>query len=194
MAGAAADRRGRHGRLGGPVRVVHERPHAGRGRQGRDEHAGPRGAHITPTFSLPFAAHCVRRRPLGLARPAMIWAAAVLASQRQPALVPEALSKAKPDKGPPLSLDQINKVYDNGHPSNKLSAGPESAGLVVHMYDLTERVGTGQMYQPGDAQFQEFWATSVVNRNMPGMYEPPTGGGECNGVGILINPKAAKVL
>ena len=70
----------------------------------------------------------------------------------------------------------------------------ESAGLVVHMYDLTERVGTGQMYQPGDAQFQEFWATSVVNRNLPGMYEPPTGGGECNGVGILINPKAAKVL
>ena len=124
----------------------------------------------------------------------MIWAAAVLASQRQPALVPEALSKAKPDKGPPLSLDQINKVYDNGHPSNKLSAGPESAGLVVHMYDLTERVGTGQMYQPGDAQFQEFWATSVVNRDMPGLYEPPTGGGECNGVGILINPKAAKVL
>ena len=122
----------------------------------------------------------------------MIWAAAVLASQRQPALVPEALSKAKPDKGPPLSLDQINKVYDNGHPSNKLSAGPESAGLVVHMYDLTERAGTGQMYQPGDAQFQEFWATSVVNRNLPGMYEPPTGGGPCNGVGILINPVAAK--
>ena len=91
----------------------------------------------------------------------MIWAAAVLASQRQPALVPEALSKAKPDKGPPLSLDQINKVYDNGHPSNKLSAGPESAGLVVHMYDLTERVGTGQMYQPGDAQFQEFCAWHV---------------------------------
>ena len=124
----------------------------------------------------------------------MIWAAAVLASQRQPALVPEALPKAKPDKGPPLSLEQINKVYDNGHPSNKLSAGPESAGLVVHMYDLTERAGTGQMYQPGDAQFQEFWATSVVNRNLPGMYEPPTGGGPCNGVGILINPEAAKVL
>jgi len=124
----------------------------------------------------------------------MIWACAALASQRQPTLAPEALSKAKPDKSPPLSLDEINKVYDNGHPSNKLSAGPESAGLVVHMYDLTERVGTGQMYEPGDAQFQEFWATSVVNRNMPGTYEPPTGGGPCNGVGILINPKAAKVL
>merc|ERR1719424_2391659 len=120
--------------------------------------------------------------------------AAALASQRQPTLAPEALSKAKPGKSPPLSLDQINKVYDNGHPSNKVSAGPGSAGLVVHMYDLTERVGTGQMYQPGDAQFQKFWATSIVNRNMPGTYEPPTGGGPCNGVGILINPEAAKVL
>ena len=127
----------------------------------------------------------------------LIWAyagAAALASQRQPTLAPEALSKAKPGKSPPLSLDQINKVYDNGHPSNKVSAGPGSAGLVVHMYDLTERVGTGQMYQPGDAQFQKFWATSIVNRNMPGTYEPPTGGGPCNGVGILINPEAAKVL
>merc|ERR1740117_2125020 len=79
-------------------------------------------------------------------------AASALASQRQPTLAPEALSKAKPGKSPPLSLDQINKVYDHGHPSNKVSAGPGSAGLVVHMYDLTERAGTGQMYEPGDAR------------------------------------------
>ena len=122
----------------------------------------------------------------------MIWAcvSATLASQRQPSLAPEALRTNKP----PLTLAEINKVYENGRPSNKLSAGPDSAGLAVHMYDLTERHGTGQMYEPGDHQFQDFWATSIVNRNMPGTYIPPTGGGPCNGVGIVVNPRAATVL
>ena len=43
----------------------------------------------------------------------MIWACAALASQRQPTLAPKALSKAKPDKSPPLSLDEINKVLSS---------------------------------------------------------------------------------
>ena len=125
----------------------------------------------------------------------MLCACASLASLHQPSLLPEAppATSLASSKKPPLSLTEINKIYEHGRPSNKVS-GPGAAGLLVHMYDLTERLGAGQMFQPGGAQFQAFWATSIVNRNIPGLYEPPTGGGPCNGVGIIVNPFAAKVL
>lgn len=129
---------------------------------------------------------------------AMIWACASLALQ-QPALVPEALAvtgagKTKPDDKPRLAtLDEINKIYEDGHPSNDLT-GSSAAGLVIHMHDLTEK----KNFLPGEsAQWQGpngFWASSVINRKMPGFYMPPTGGGPCDGSGVIVNPRTARVL
>ena len=116
-------------------------------------------------------------------RATLLAACAVAAARgQQPALLPEALAvtgagKTKPDSKPRLAtLDEINKIYEEGHPSNDLS-GPGAAGLVVHMHDLTEQ----KQFLPGDsAQWQGpngFWASSIINRKMPGLYMPPTGGG-----------------
>lgn len=125
----------------------------------------------------------------------MIWACASLALQ-QPALLPEALAvtgKGKSDKPRLATLDEINKIYEHGHPSNDLS-GPSAAGLVIHMHDLTEQ----NKFLPGEsAQWQGpngFWASSVINRKMPGFYMPPTGGGPCDGSGVIVNPRTARVL
>ena len=98
----------------------------------------------------------------------MLWAGAIgLAPLRQESLLPEApttrLSTSKAKPMPPMSLTRINEYYKIGHPSNNLS-GHRPAGLVVHMKDATESYGTGHLYQPGDNQFQKFWATSIVNR------------------------------
>ena len=78
-------------------------------------------------------------------RATLLAACAVAAARgQQPALLPEALAvtgagKTKPDSKPRLAtLDEINKIYEEGHPSNDLS-GPGAAGLVVHMHDLTEQ-------------------------------------------------------
>jgi hypothetical protein len=128
----------------------------------------------------------------------MIWACASLALQ-QPALLPEALAvtgagKTKPDDKPRLAtLDEINKIYEDGHPSNDLS-GHNAAGVVIHMHDLTEQ----NKFLPGEsAQWQGpdgFWASSIINRQMPGFYMPPTGGGPCDGSGVIVNPRTARVL
>ena len=132
----------------------------------------------------------------------MLWACAALALQHQP-LVPEALpatspTETKPNTKPPLvTLAEINKIYEHGRPSNHVS-GPNAAGLVIHMHDLTEKSGFGQMFVPGDsAQWlgpNGFWATSIINRKMPGLYMPPTGRGPCDGTGIIVNPRTARVL
>lgn len=130
----------------------------------------------------------------------MIWACASLALQQPPpALVPEVLAvtgpvTAKPHAKPPLvTLAEINKIYEHGHPSNHLY-GPKAAGLVIHMHDLTEK----KNFLPGEAaQWQGpngFWASSIINRKMPGFYMPPTGGGPCDGSGIIVNPRTARVL
>ena len=133
-------------------------------------------------------------------RATLLAACAVAATRgQQPALLPEALAvtgagKTKPDSKPRLAtLDEINKIYEEGHPSNDLS-GHGAAGLVVHMHDLTEQ----KQFLPGEsAQWQGpngFWASSIINRKMPGFYMPPTGGGPCDGSGVIVNPRTARVL
>lgn len=95
--------------------------------------------------------------------------------------------KAKTGPIPLMSLDQINRYYETGMPSNSLS-DPKPAGLVVHMQDGTEQYGWGEprVFQPGDDQFQEFWPTSIVTVQMPGLYTY-----EC---GLIVNPEAATVM
>lgn len=81
-----------------------------------------------------------------------------------------------------ITLEEINKIYKNGHPSNHLP----TAGLIVHMHDDTEEYGAGRLFRPGDRQFQKFWATSVVNENMPGLYK--------NDCGVIINHNFVELL
>ena len=81
-----------------------------------------------------------------------------------------------------LTLKELNRMYELGHPSNNV----RQAGLVVHMKDDTEEYGAGRLFRPGDRQFQTFWATSIVNKNMPGMYK--------DSCGIIIAPKAVELM
>ena len=90
------------------------------------------------------------------------------------------LSSAKTVKA--LTLKEINRMYEYGVPSNNL----RQAGLLIHMKDDTEEFGPGGLVHPGDRQFQQFWATSVVNKNMPGMYK--------DSCGLIIAPPAANVM
>jgi hypothetical protein len=93
-----------------------------------------------------------------------------------------ALSSPKKTTFQALSLKEINRIYEDGAPSNVI----RQAGLVIHMKDDTEEFGPGGLVHPGDRQFQEFWATSIVNKNMPGMYK--------DSCGIIIAPQAADVM
>jgi len=92
------------------------------------------------------------------------------------------LSSANKTTFKALSLKEINRIYESGAPSNNI----RQAGLVIHMKDDTEEFGPGGLVHPGDRQFQEFWATSIVNKNMPGMYK--------DSCGLIIAPQAADVM
>ena len=98
---------------------------------------------------------------------------------------PNAEPNAKTSSIALMSLAQINRFYETGMPSNNLS-GHKPAGLVVHMQDGTEQYGSGRVFQPGDRQFQEFWPTSIVSVQMPGLYTY-----DC---GLIVNPDAATVI
>lgn len=108
-----------------------------------------------------------------------------LPSGRPGALVAEPDAVAKSLSG--LTLGAINQMYEDGQPSND----PAEAGLVVHSHDNTEpdmlrgSSSTSPVYRPGD-EFQEYWATSIVNRRAPGLYND-----DC---GIILNPAAVSVL
>ena len=78
------------------------------------------------------------------------------------------------------SLAQINRLYDTGHPTNNIS----EAGLLIHQHDNTERKGEN-VYTPG-WKFRYHWATSLINRQMPGLYNH-----EC---GVILAPNEARVL
>ena len=97
----------------------------------------------------------------------------------------ESKRKAKTGPIPLMSLAQINRYYETGIPSNRLS-GRKPAGLVVHTQDGTEQYGFGRVFQPGDVQFQNFWPTSIVTVQMPGLYTY-----DC---GLIVNPDAATVM
>ena len=94
----------------------------------------------------------------------------------------EARSPELHAKGSGLSIDDINRFYDDGHPSNDM----EKVGLWVHQHDNTEAFGRHLLYMPGDNQFQEFFAGSIINRDLPALYND-----EC---GIIVAPAKAKVL
>jgi len=78
------------------------------------------------------------------------------------------------------SLADINRLYDTGHPTNNIS----EAGLLIHQHDNTERKGEN-VYTPG-WKFRYHWATSLINRQMPGLYNH-----EC---GVILAPNEARVL
>jgi hypothetical protein len=105
-----------------------------------------------------------------------------------------------------LTLANINWLYNNGSPSNDAS----HAGLLVHQHDNTEegrkRVAADTergwawawahqaIFKPAGhiplkdkgGRIQGYWATSLVNRQLPGLYNS-----EC---GVVIAPGAARVL
>ena len=76
------------------------------------------------------------------------------------------------------SLADINRLYDTGHPTNNIS----EAGLLIHQHDNTERKGEN-VYTPG-WKFRYHWATSLINRQMPGLYNH-----EC---GVILAPNEAR--
>ena len=79
-----------------------------------------------------------------------------------------------------LSLTDVNWLYDTGHPTNNIS----EAGLLIHQHDNTERKDEN-IYTPG-RKFRYHWATSLINRQMPGLYNH-----EC---GVILAPSEARVL
>ena len=79
-----------------------------------------------------------------------------------------------------LSLNDVNRLYDTGHPTNNIS----EAGLLIHQHDNTERKDEN-IYTPG-RKFRYHWATSLINRQMPGLYNH-----EC---GVILAPAEARVL
>ena len=79
-----------------------------------------------------------------------------------------------------LSLTDVNRLYDTGHPTNNIS----EAGLLIHQHDNTERKDEN-IYTPG-RKFRYHWATSLINRQMPGLYNH-----EC---GVILAPSEARVL
>lgn len=81
-----------------------------------------------------------------------------------------------------LTVSQLNRWYEQGHPSNRI----EAAGLLLHAHDLTERGAGAGLPFPAGRQFQEFWATSLVNVHMPALYKY-----DC---GIVLNPKHVQLL
>ena len=95
---------------------------------------------------------------------------------------PDAASSTNTTTFKALSLKEINRIYETGTPSNIV----RRAGLVVHMKDDTEQFGPGGLVHPGGRQFQEFWATSIVNKNMPGLYK--------DSCGVIIAPQAVDVM
>ena len=95
---------------------------------------------------------------------------------------PDAASSKNTTTFKALSLKEINRIYETGAPSNIV----RRAGLVVHMKDDTEQFGPGGLVHPGGRQFQEFWATSIVNKNMPGLYK--------DSCGVIIAPQAVDVM
>ena len=76
------------------------------------------------------------------------------------------------------SLADINRLYDTGHPTNNIS----EAGLLIHQHDNTERKGEN-VYTPG-WKFRYHWATSLINRQMPGLYNH-----EC---GVILAPNEVR--
>ena len=118
-----------------------------------------------------------------------IWAGALLpenqpASLRSPPLQLRLRAADPPKQHKPSSVTvaQLNRWYENGHPSNRV----ESAGVLVHAHDNTERQGVGNLAHPSGGQFNQFWATSLVNTQMPALYQ--------YNCGIVLDPKYVKLL
>ncbi len=81
-----------------------------------------------------------------------------------------------------LTLAELNHMYNHGTPSNAVSL----VGLLVHQHDNTEGESESHgVFKPGP-NFQHHWATSIISRRLPGLYNE-----EC---GIIIAPGAVHVL
>lgn len=82
-----------------------------------------------------------------------------------------------------VTLKQINSWYEGGRPSNRI----QSAGVLIHTRDNTEQQGgPWKLPFPGERQFQNFWATSIVNKDLPGLYSYTCG--------LVLDPAFANVL
>ena len=79
------------------------------------------------------------------------------------------------------SLNELNKLYKEGRPSNDLT----KAGLLIHQHDNTEGVG-GMVYEANDDDTKDFFATSMVNMDLSGLYNK-----EC---GVVVSTSAAEVM
>ena len=119
----------------------------------------------------------------------LVWAGALLpenepASLRSPSLQlhQQAADPPKQHKPSSVTVAQLNRWYEKGHPSNRVA----SAGVLVHAHDNTERLGTGNLAQPSGGQFSQFWATSLVNMQMPALYQ--------YNCGIVLDPQYVKLL
>ena len=80
-----------------------------------------------------------------------------------------------------VSLKNLNKWYEEGKASNNVS----KAGLLVHQHDNTEK-GWGadaMLYKPGG---KPFFATTMMNKNLKGLYNA-----EC---GIIVTPGASSLM
>ena len=89
------------------------------------------------------------------------------------------------------TVEAINQMYEEGRPSNDVA----QAGLLIHQHDNTEvdgclppcqrddYDGTAPMFEPGE---REYFATSVINRDLPGLYNQ-----EC---GLIVAPEMAEVF
>ena len=127
-----------------------------------------------------------------------LWAA-VRGASLQPRADERSLSAAEVAAiGPEVTIDRkeytvdaLNRLYDEGRPSNDVA----EAGLLIHQHDNTEvngclppcdrddYDGTAPMFEPGE---RRYFATSVINRGMPGLYNQ-----EC---GLIIASEAAEVF
>ena len=113
-----------------------------------------------------------------------------------PAVPEEPVVPGAPEEGPPMtkkelhflkqaaktvSLKNLNKWYEDGKASNNVT----QAGLLVHQHDNTEK-GWGadaMLYKPGG---KPFFATTMMNKNLKGLYND-----EC---GIIVTPGAASLM
>ena len=124
----------------------------------------------------------------------LLWAGTLLPENQQASLQPPSVQFRHQAADPPkqhkprtsstsrVTVAQLNRWYEKGHPSNQV----ESAGLLVHAHDNTERVGVGKLAFPSGAQFNQFWATSLVNSEMPALYQ--------YNCGIVLDPKYVQLL
>ena len=119
----------------------------------------------------------------------IVWAGALLPESEPASLQSASLQLRQQAAGPPkqhkpssVTVAQLNRWYEKGHPSNRVA----SAGVLVHAHDNTERMGAGNLAQPSGGQFSQFWATSLVNTQMPALYQ--------YNCGIVLDPQYVKLL